>query len=197
MGKLFFALGGNRSGKSEFLEAILEARDYRRMVYLATSRPYGVEMEARVAAHMARLSPDRWTVIPEQNDIVGRIDEFPADTQAVLLEDLYTWVGNAMLDLDESSVATWMPAVEAVQAKVLAELDRFLTRAAAAPWDLYVVSAEVGLSIQPDRRKPRSFRDVLGRANAAVARAADRAFLVVAGHALDLRALAVDPKTVR
>jgi adenosyl cobinamide kinase/adenosyl cobinamide phosphate guanylyltransferase len=50
-----------------------------------------------------------------------------------------------------------------------------------------VVSNEVGLGVVPDTPLGRRYRDVLGRVNAIFAAAADRACLVVAGRALELR----------
>ena len=49
-----------------------------------------------------------------------------------------------------------------------------------------VVSEEVGLGVHPSTEPGRRFRDVLGEVNVAVAEAADRVLLVVAGRALPL-----------
>ena len=56
-----------------------------------------------------------------------------------------------------------------------------------------VVSNEVGLSVVPPSPLGRTFRDVQGRVNQMFAARADRAYLLVAGLALDLKALGAAP----
>ena len=49
-----------------------------------------------------------------------------------------------------------------------------------------IVSEEVGLGVHPSSESGRRFRDALGDVNRAVASAADRSLLVVAGRVVDL-----------
>ena len=60
---------------------------------------------------------------------------------------------------------------------------------AARPGKAFVVTNEVGSGVVPPTPLGRDFRDVLGLVNQAVVRAADDAYLVVAGRLLPL----VDP----
>jgi adenosyl cobinamide kinase/adenosyl cobinamide phosphate guanylyltransferase len=52
--------------------------------------------------------------------------------------------------------------------------------------DTVLVSDEVGLAVHPSSAEGRWFRDALGLLNHAVAAVADKAYLVVAGRALEL-----------
>jgi len=52
-----------------------------------------------------------------------------------------------------------------------------------------VVCGQVGWDVVPMAAAARLFRDVLGRAGQQLAADADRAWLVVAGHAIDLKAI--------
>jgi adenosylcobinamide kinase/adenosylcobinamide-phosphate guanylyltransferase len=58
-----------------------------------------------------------------------------------------------------------------------------------APADVIIVSNEVGAGVVPAYPSGRLFRDVVGRANQQLAQAADRAYVVIAGMPVDLRAL--------
>ena len=53
---------------------------------------------------------------------------------------------------------------------------------------LIIVTNEVGVVLVPEYELGRAFRDLLGEANQIAALAADRAYLCVAGYALDLKA---------
>jgi adenosylcobinamide kinase / adenosylcobinamide-phosphate guanylyltransferase len=53
--------------------------------------------------------------------------------------------------------------------------------------DLLVVSNEVGSGIVPEYPLGRTYRDWLGRANQRVAKAADQAYLLVAGLPVRLK----------
>ena len=59
-----------------------------------------------------------------------------------------------------------------------------------AGWTL-VVSNEVGAGVVPDNELARTFRDVLGRVNAAMSLRATRAWFVAAGRVVPL----LDPPT--
>ena len=50
-----------------------------------------------------------------------------------------------------------------------------------------VVSNEVGLGIVPANELARQFRDVLGGVNAVFAESCERALMMIAGRALELR----------
>jgi adenosylcobinamide kinase/adenosylcobinamide-phosphate guanylyltransferase len=62
------------------------------------------------------------------------------------------------------------------------------------PVELIVVSNEVGLGIVPADEMSRTFREWLGRFNQRLAAEADEVYLMVAGLAVELKALAVAPR---
>ena len=73
---------------------------------------------------------------------------------------------------------------------VLEEVGRLLDLIDAARGRWILVSNEVGQGIVPTSPLGREYRDVLGRANLLVASRADKAYLMVAGLALELKSLA-------
>jgi adenosylcobinamide kinase / adenosylcobinamide-phosphate guanylyltransferase len=169
---LTFLLGGARSGKST-LAVRLASEWGGPVVFVATAERRGdPEMDARIEAHVAERPPE-WETVEAPLEL-GRAVAAASAEACVVVDCLTLWVSNAL-------EAGWSD-VEAEAAA--AELVRVAT-AREAP--TVVVSNEVGLGVVPETRLGRRYRDVLGRVNAAVAAEADRALLVVAGRALELR----------
>jgi adenosyl cobinamide kinase/adenosyl cobinamide phosphate guanylyltransferase len=172
-------LGGIRSGKSGYAEALL--RSASRVNYLATAphRPDDPEWIERVRAHRARR-PDSWRT----TECGGRPDALPnlirdcepGDT--VLVDDLGNWV-TTLYD-----VAGWQgPAVREPLRQLVAAMR--VTRA-----EIVLVSPEVGLTVVPDNHTARRFADALGMVNRAVADTCARVVLVVAGQPLWIKGAA-------
>ena len=156
-------LGGARSGKSAVAEQLV-AELPAPVTYVATARvdPTDTDHVARIAAHRARRDPS-WTTVEAADDLVAVLRAEPG---TLLVDSLGTWV-TAADDL-----------VPDVAGLVAALRER--------PGDTVIVSEEVGLGVHPSTDLGRRFRDALGTANQAVAEAADRAVLVVAGRVLEL-----------
>jgi adenosylcobinamide kinase / adenosylcobinamide-phosphate guanylyltransferase len=166
-----FLVGGARSGKSS-LAVRLAAESGRPVVFVATSEARDEEMARRIERHRGERPPE-WGTVEAPLDLAGALAEVP-ESACVLLDCLTLWTSNAL-------EAGWSD--EAV-AEVAAEVAG-LAAARAAP--TVVVSNEVGLGVVPDTPLGRRYRDVHGRVNAIFAGSAERACLVVAGRALELR----------
>ena len=180
MAELWFVTGGARSGKSRYAER-LAAATARGVVFIATMEPLDEELERRVAAHRA-ARPASWTTVEAPLDIVGALATTDA-RQCVLLDCLSLWVGNRMGPLGESPDPD---AVEHLEGELEAEVARLIEAARARAGETIVVTNEVGSGLVPPYPLGRAYRDVLGRVNQQVSVAADRAWLLVAGRALEL-----------
>ncbi|MFI6228432.1 bifunctional adenosylcobinamide kinase/adenosylcobinamide-phosphate guanylyltransferase [Micromonospora echinospora] len=169
-------LGGIRSGKSEFAEALVADAVTVRYVATATGGdPDDAEWAARLAAHRNRR-PETWTT-EETGDDPRRLADVLTSAQpheTLLVDDLGGWV-TVLLD------PAHQPADDTVTIAELAEAVR------ACPARLVLVSPEVGLSLVPTTPLGRAFADALGSANRAVADACDAVALVVAGQACWLK----------
>ena len=169
---LTFLLGGARSGKSA-LAVRLASEWGGPVVFVATAeRRDDPEMHARIESHRAERPPE-WETVEAPLDL-GAVVAAAAPDECVVVDCLTLWVSNA-LEAGRSDPETEAAAVELARA------------AAAREAPTVVVSNEVGLGVVPETPLGRRYRDVLGRVNAVVAAEADRALLVVAGRALELR----------
>ncbi len=182
--------GPVRSGKSRFAERL--ARDTTAHVtYVATaaSRVGDSEWEARLAAHQ-RSRPAEWEVVESAGssgrdliEIVGAA----ASGSIVVVDSLGTWLAAQMgapgIEAGDDAVA-----LEAALDADCRRLDASLRSASA---QAILVSEEVGWGIVPVYTSARVFRDVLGRLHQAIAKHADRIYLVVNGFAIDLHASGV------
>ena len=181
-GRLTLILGGARSGKSSYAEA-LAAEHGGPVLYVATAEAWDGEMAARIANHKAQR-PAHWRTLEAPRHPGLAVAEIlqAADAPAVVLVDCLTLLANnVLLALPEGASEAQAAAA------LLAEVDELLTarQSSAAQW--IIVSNEVGLGIVPAYPLGRLYRDALGRANQRVAAAADRVVLMVAGIPMNVK----------
>src|SRR5215468_4185141 len=174
-------LGGIRSGKSEFAEALVEDAPIVR--YVATGRSPGLaedhdeDWEARIAAHRARR-PENWTTdelsaAPE--DLINLIANATA-SETLLVDDIGNWIASMFNTSAGAAIKGLAAAVESSPARIV------------------IVSPEVGLSVVPATPAGRMFADANGVANRALAAVCEGVALVVAGQVTWLKATEKRPK---
>jgi adenosylcobinamide kinase/adenosylcobinamide-phosphate guanylyltransferase len=170
--------GGVRSGKSFHAESLLVAEPH--VTYVAPGPEADVDADpewaARVAVHRARR-PDHWGTL-ETHDLAGALRDSEG---AVLIDCLGTWLTSTIDELDgwDQVRDDWEPVL----------LDRLADTVAAIAehrGTVVAVTNEVGMSVVPEHRSGRVFRDLLGVVNQRVAQECDDVLLVVAGRALRL-----------
>lgn len=182
---LTLILGGVRAGKSALAER-LAAADGPRVLYVATAEPLDDEMRIRIEAHRAGR-PTTWTTLEAPLDPAGALSTAP-EADAVLLDCLTVWTSNVLLRHLDADAFTRKEHARA-EAEMMTRLDALLDWQQSSRVPLYIVSNEVGLGVVPPSPLGRAYADTLGRLNQRVAARAGRTLLVVAGLALDLRAL--------
>jgi adenosyl cobinamide kinase/adenosyl cobinamide phosphate guanylyltransferase len=168
--RLLLVLGGARSGKSAYAEGRVLDERYDDVAYIATLLPGDPDVDARIAAHRARR-PAAWQTIDAGNDLPDALRDAAAD--ALLLDGFELALALADPPDDDHAVrlATDTAAAARNAARVVA----------------VVVSAEAGMGVVPSTAAGVAFRDRLGAANQALARAADEVVLVVAGLPLAIK----------
>lgn len=181
MGKIIYVTGGARSGKSSFAEAC--AKKYESVLYIATAQAFDQEMEARIAHHR-QSRPAHWRTKEGFEDL----DLFIKDEKCCALLDCLTiQITNLMMkmqvDWDKPTVAE----AEAAEKIIAQQVDKLLVAAKQEEIDLIVVSNELGMGLVPAFAFGRIFRDIAGRMNQKVARAADEAHFLVSGMPIRLK----------
>src|SRR5918992_138624 len=152
-------LGGARSGKSAL--AVRLAQSWAGpVVFVATAEAGDADMAGRIEQHR-RDRPAEWTTVEEPVELARALRAAPAGS-FVVVDCLSLWVSNLMEAGREG---------EKIEDAARAAAELLSARESPS----VVVSNEVGLGIVPATDLGRSYRDTLGRVNAAFAEAADSA----------------------
>ena len=177
-------IGGVRSGKSTYAEAL--ARLHPAVAYVATgeSRKDDAEWAARVAEHQARRPPE-WTTI-ETADVQSLLDAAgPGD--ALLIDCIGMWLTR---QLDETGAwSTDETAAAAARIDVLAQIEVLAESTRASRAHVFMVTNEVGQGVVPATSSGRIFRDLMGIANCRLSQASTEVTFMVAGRPLPLGTL--------
>ena len=181
-----------RSGKSTYAQVLAE-RTGLRVTYVATHRidPDDREFEARLERHRADR-PSSWSLIEtagtQRRDLCEVIERCVPGT-AMLVDSLGSWVADLLYD-QEAEIARDYAEAERILERLTAP---FFERLPTVGGELFLVSEETGWGVVPSSPLGRLFRDGMGRVNQRVAKVADRSLLIVAGCAIRLERLALDP----
>lgn len=159
---LTLVLGGAASGKSAFAERLATSCGLG-LIYLATAEVHDDEMKEKVIKHK-EMRGNGWTTIEAPLDVGPALAGASIDS-IVLLDCATMWLSNHLLaehDLKEAETDL-IAALHQTQARVI------------------VVSNEVGMSVVPENRLARQFRNAQGALNQRLAAEADLVVNVVAG----------------
>lgn len=162
-------LGGARSGKSKFAEKIVLDMGLNPF-YLATGRALDDEMVDRIAIHKERRGA-QWETIEEPLALSDALMQTDFDGRAILVDCLTLWVTNLMM----------------AKADVEVECEHLANTLLKMNVPVVLVSNEVGLSVIPENKMAREFRDYAGLVNQKIAKIANEAYFIAAGLPLKLK----------
>jgi len=164
-------LGGARSGKSSFAEKI--AREAGKAVlFIATATAGDGEMAERIRNHQASR-PAEWQTLELPRNLGSNLAAPIAEV--VIVDCITLLVSNILLSLPENA------PTEVVMHKIHVEIDELIAAQVRIGGQWLLVSNEVGIGLVPPYLLGRVYRDALGWANQALARAAQRVIFMVAG----------------
>jgi adenosylcobinamide kinase/adenosylcobinamide-phosphate guanylyltransferase len=171
---LTLVLGGARSGKSRYAEAMIE-ESAMSAVYLATAEARDGEMAERIARHRARRaagqSAIRWRTVEEPLALAECLVGLARPDHPILVDCLTLWLSNLML----------------AGRDVAAETAGLVAAIPSLAGPVVLVANEVGLGIVPDTPLGRAFRDYAGFLNQSLAAVADHVVFLAAGLPLVLK----------
>jgi adenosylcobinamide kinase / adenosylcobinamide-phosphate guanylyltransferase len=168
-GRACLVIGGARSGKSAYAQALAEGSGLR-PVYVATATVWDAEMADRVDRHRAARDAS-WRTVEEPVALADVLVRNARADAIVLVDCLTLWLTNLMLGGHDVEQHT----------------QRLLDTLAQRSGPVIIVTNEVGQGIVPENRLARDFRDRQGRLNQAVAQACDTVVLVTAGLPLQIK----------
>lgn len=167
-------IGGARSGKSEFAENLIKGENY--VCYIATATITDDEMAFRVKKHREQR-PSVWRTCEKNEGISQCIGSEPT----YLLDDITNLISNIMFNITGGAEEITDVLMTDVENSVISELDKFINEIRTRDNELIMVSNEVGMSIVPENKLARHFRDIQGRVNKYLAHLADEVYFMVAG----------------
>lgn len=186
MSELIFITGGARSGKSSFAE-LLAAYPRLPVVYVATAQVYDQEMALRVQKHREQR-PAEWDLVEEPLELASVLERYRQKNIVLLVDCITLWLTNLLLSDYQEGLEDDSQALAAREKQILEQVRAVAHLARDIAPQVILVSNEVGDGIVPDNPLSRAYRDLAGRANQILARAADKAYAVIAGYPVDLKA---------
>jgi len=172
MAPVILITGGSRSGKSAYGQQMAEQINGPRL-FVATCPHTDPEMDERIRRHQRDRQGRAWQSVEEPLFLAKQFAGCPAGT-TVLIDCLTLWVNNLMYEAEKQRQEFGEDRI-AVLAEELGRTAR------AHPGTVILITNEVGLGIVPDNPLARRYRDMVGRCNQVIARAADQVFLVTCG----------------
>lgn len=171
--------GGARSGKSEFAESLIKGD----AIYIATAENYDDEMDLRIKKHVKRRDESgiKWRTV----ECLKNFDGLSGEEKYVLFDSLGVFVSNIMFSKTADDLSD--ESIEETILVVRKELEKLLDWARENDKELVIVTDEVGMSIIPESKVARVYRDLIGTINKEVAAKCDMAYFVCMGLEVRLK----------
>lgn len=179
MGRLILVTGGARSGKSSYAEETVRGFGDN-ILYIATAIGMDDEMNERIRRHRLQR-PLNWETLEAFRDFDKTLTSMLIGRNAVLLDCVTVMVSNIMLqkamDWEELSIDD----INEVEQEVTEQVGTLLSIIKKADIPFILVTNELGMGVVPPYALGRAVRDIAGRVNQQLARAADEVYLCVSG----------------
>jgi adenosylcobinamide kinase/adenosylcobinamide-phosphate guanylyltransferase len=167
-------LGGARSGKSRYAQALATQAKDKNVVYLATAEPSDNEMRSKIERHR-RERPSNWKTIEVPLELDSAVKQHGGKRSFLLIDCLTTFTANLLMAEKGDTNA------------ILRRIDRLRSVLLSTEASVAVVSNEVGNGIVPAYPSGCQFRDLLGEINQIMAQISRNVIFMIAGCPLVLK----------
>lgn len=190
MGSSRLVIGGARSGKSEFAEALL-AEAKGRKGYIATSRIGDAEMRERVRTHRERR-PAEWATFELPTSEMEALGDILDQADVFLFDCVTMYVNNLLLDElgdlgSDVTVVFSEREIEKITDRLRREMDMLESQLTRSSAQVIFVTNELGMGIVPNNAMSRLYRDLVGLANQRLGAISSQVDLVMAGIPVRLK----------
>ncbi len=165
MKKITLITGGIRSGKSSY--AIKLAMQYKKRVFIATATAFDEDMKKRIENHKRNRAGLFKTI--EEPVYIADVINNTKNTDVCVIDCLTVWVNNLIYHNKLKETESFKKAIEN------------------APFNIIIVSNEVGSGIVPDNTLARKYIDILGELNKNTALLSTEVFLMISGIAVKIK----------
>jgi len=167
-------LGGARSGKSRYAQALATQAQDKDVVYLATAEASDDEMRSKIQRHRSER-PSTWKTVEVPLQLDGAVAQYGGPNSFLLIDCLTTFTANLMTAENGDSDA------------ILRRIDRLRSALLSTEAVVAMVSNEVGSGVVPAFPSGCQFRELLGEVNQIMARISRNVIFMVAGYPLALK----------
>jgi adenosylcobinamide kinase/adenosylcobinamide-phosphate guanylyltransferase len=179
MGRFILITGGARSGKSKLAEEM--AKSYgNNILYIATAIGFDEEMKERIRRHRQKR-PASWNTIEAYRDFGSILPALIEGRDAVLLDCVTNMVSNIMLEKAMDWENLSMDEIDDVEKEIEGQMESLLTIVRETDIPFIFVTNELGMGVVPASMSGRAVRDIAGRVNQRMARAADEVHFCISG----------------
>ncbi len=185
MSKLILVTGGARSGKSTFAENLAKELGDN-VLYVATAQQTDNEMKQRIEKHRERR-PASWETFEGYKNLDTSLYNIIEDKSAVLLDCITIMVTNLMLQETFDWDRLTREKVEEIEYDIQHQIERLISLSKMTKVPFILVTNEVGLGVVPPSVMGRDFRDIAGRINQLLAKAADEVYFCVSGIPMKIK----------
>jgi len=173
-GAVTLILGGSRSGKSRYAQALATQAQDKDVVYLATAEASDDEMRSKIQRHRSER-PSTWKTVEVPLQLDGAVAQYGRRNSFLLIDCLTTFTANLMTAENGDSDA------------ILRRIDRLRSALLSTEAAVSMVSNEVGSGVVPAFPSGCQFRELLGEVNQIMARISRNVIFMVAGYPLALK----------
>ena len=166
---IYYITGGERSGKSSYAQNLALSLS-NSPKYIATSRHWGGDHEARIDRHRADRD-QRWISIEEEKNIASVVNK----NEVVVIDCVTLWLTNYFVDT-KNDIETCLKLAKE-------EFNKLLTLKAT----IIIISNEIGMGVHAQTEVGRKFTELQGWINQHIAKHASKAIFMVSGLPLTLK----------